>query len=86
MQKIASDLKNCLMSQGIVQQSENHHKNVVQTMSDLMEPTIDFIDGSHVLSDGFALEDSELNDYALNKSGKVSTRLAGGVRCIKLRF
>ena len=46
-------------------------------MSDLMEPTIDFIDCSHALSDGFALEDPERNDYALNKSGKVSIRLAG---------
>ena len=77
MQKLASDRKNCLTSQDIIQQSENHHKNVIQTVSDLMESPNEYIDGSHALDDGFALEYSEKNDYALNGSGKVSTRLAG---------
>ena len=76
MQKLASDRKSCLMSQDIVQQSENHRKNVVRTTSDLKKPPTKLIDGCHALGHGFALEDSERNDYDLNRSGKVSTRFA----------
>ena len=42
-----------------------------------MEPPAEFIDSSHALGNSFDLEDSERNDYVLNRSGKVSTRLAG---------
>ena len=45
-------------------------------MSDLKKPPTKCIDGSHALGDGFAVEDSERNDYGLNRSGKVSTRFA----------
>ena len=58
MQKLACDEKVCLMYQPIIEQSEiveNNCKDVVQTMSDLMEPLRDFIDGFRAFGDGIAL-------------------------------
>ena len=68
-------MKICLMRQGNIKQSENRNKlgkDVVQTMPDLIKPFSDFIDGSRAFGDDFALEDTERNDYALDKSEKVS--------------
>ena len=64
------------MRQDNTEQSENIGKNgkyVTQTMSYLIEPLGDFIDGSHAFGDGFTIEDANRNDCALKINEEVST-------------
>ena len=69
IQKLAFNMKICLMRQNNTEESEIIQRNcegVVQAMSNLDEPVNDFCDG-------FALEGKEKNDYDLNRSEKIST-------------
>ena len=64
------------MRQDNTEQSENIGKNgkyVTQTMSYLIEPLGDFIDGSHAFGDGFTIEDANKNHCALKINEEVST-------------
>ena len=64
------------MHQDNTEQSENIRKNgkyVTQTMSYLVEPLGDFIDGSRAFGDSFTIEDENRNNCVLKTNEEVST-------------
>ena len=77
MQKLACDVKASLMHQDTTKPSkntENSRKDVGQTMTDLMDPFSEFIDGCRAFGDGYALEDTGRNSDGLKKCERVSNR------------
>ena len=79
MQTFPYDIGIRLIRQDKVEQSDNIKRNckdVVQTMSDLMVPFSDCMDGSLASNDGFAVEDVKRNDNALIKREEVSASFA----------